>query len=200
MSQERGLRLPRNTALSDEDREHATDSWDTFTAVQEELATQGFMVATAPPPFPAPEVSAEQLTTDLNKNYTTLYAQQLAWLNYTGPILAAVKAKLLQANNALRDVEEKVRKQQREKNKHLAREDRLSKEDIEGVIWSDPTYRPILLEKQRLEQAKSMLDAYVESLGNSMRVISRQVEIRRLELEGGARGDTMPNRGKYPKV
>lgn len=189
-----GLKLPRSTGVSEQTKQEARSKWDTIGEVEDELASQGFTELDRPP-FQIPSVTAEQLTTVINKDYTTLYAQHLRWVNYTSPILAKVKARLLGVRNEMTDIETYTRKELRRKNRELPKEERFNEKDIDDEIWSDPRYNELKQIAQRLEQKKIELDSYLETMDNNMKVISRQVEIRKLEMEGDRRENGMPGRG-----
>lgn len=191
----RGLPSLKNVVVDDAQRKAARTDFDTMDEVEKQLAKWGFSLNTTPPPFPVPEVSATQLTTDFNKDYTTMYANQLAWLNYTSPLLAHVKATLIELEHALQDITVKMRKELRRKNQELDRTDRLSEKDIEDVIWCDPSHKELIVEKQRFDQMRLRLQSHVDAMEQNMRVISRQVEIRKLEIDNRGIENRMPQRG-----
>ncbi len=194
-----GLPSLRGVAGSDEDRKSARTEFDTIDDVMKELSVMGFSLNTTPPSFPMPEVSAQHLTTNMNREYTTMYAHQLAWLNYTSPILAHVKAIVLQIENSLKSIEIRIRKDLREKNKLLPKADRLTEKDIEECIWLDPDHKGLVVEQQKYEQMRMQLDSRVEAMRENMKVISRQVEIRKIELGGEKIENNLPGR-RYPAI
>ena len=61
----------------------------------------------------------------------------------------------------------------------------------------NPEYLEVTHELQKYQQAKIYFDARVESLERSLRVISRQVEIRKLDVEQQRTGAGMPGRGRF---
>ena len=191
-----GLQLPKNMGISDHEQQQVKKGWDTIGDVESNLSSKGFIEGDKPP-FPRPTITAEQLTTVINKDYTLLYAQHLAWYNYTSPILAKIKARLLQSKNHRKHLESKLRKELRSKNRMLPREDRLNEKDIEDEIWGDEEYRTTVKWEQQYEQTKLELESYLDITENTLRVISRQVEIRKLELNGSDVEDNMPGRGRF---
>jgi len=194
-----GLRLPSNTGISEEETRAAAIKWDTQGQVEENLKKSGFSQPVKPS-SPRPSVTAEQLTTVINKDYTVLYAQHLAWFNYTGPILARVRARLLQVRNEMRDIEVRIRRELRKKNRDLPRDERFNEKDIEDETWTDPRYKALVNEEQQFEQTKLQLEAYLRETEETLKVISRQVEIRKIELEGARSETSMPGRGRFPNL
>lgn len=190
-----GLPSLKTVTIDAAHRQAARTDFSTMDSVQTTLTKWGFPLTTEPPAFAAPEVSAEHLTTDFNKDYTTMYAQQLAWLNYTAPLLAHVKGMLLELDNAIKDLETQMRKSLRGKNKSLDRTEKLSEKDIEDLLWLDPDHKRLTIEQQQFEQMRLRLQSHVESMENNMRVISRQVEIRKLEIDNSRTSNGMGYRG-----
>lgn len=181
------------------ERAAARSAYETLEDVEKFLAARGFVVPVAPPPYPQPEVSADQLTTDFNRDYTTLFAQQLGWVNYTGPILARVKAALIQLENAISDIETRIRIDLRAKNKLLSREERLSEQDIADTIQQDPDHKILSIERQKFDQQRLLLDSFLDRMERNMKVISRQIELRKLEMGGEVHENNMPARGgRFP--
>lgn len=193
--------LPRNVGLSQEDVKKASTAWKTFEKVEAHLKERGF-IPPDQPSFPRPTITPEQLTTVINKDYTMLYSHHLAWFNYTSPILAQVKSMLIQTRNEMKDIETKIRKDLRLKNKTLPKDERFNEKEIADEVWSDPAYKILTREEQKYEQTKLQLESYLEVTEGTLKVISRQVEIRKLELDGSRAEGSMPGRGRFnnPRV
>lgn len=190
-----GLRLPKNTGVSQEETKRASIDWNTQDKVERNLKQLGFEMPEAPT-FPRPTISADQLTTVVNKDYTTLYAQHLAWFNYTSPVLARVRARLLQIRNEKKDIETRIRRELRQKNRELPKDERFNEKDIDDETWSDERYKELTRQEQLNAQTELQLRGYLEVTENTLKVISRQVEIRKLELEGVKTESYLPNRGR----
>ena len=76
---------------------------------------------------------------------------------------------------------------------------KMTKEDREDMVSGDPDYHELRLMSQELEQTKIMLTSHEENIGRSLRVISRQVEIRKAEIEQSRMEGTLPGRGKVSR-
>lgn len=196
-----GLRLPSILGLDAQEQQKIRDDFDTMDGVNTLLEKHG--ITPAPKPgFGCPEVSEDDLTTTDNTKYTTVYARLLAWFNYMGPLLAAVVAELLQIENAMVYTEAAFRKKARELNlgKKPRTEGWVTEAEIADAITLDADYHELHVEKQRLSQMKAMLASHTERVERSMRVVSRQVEIRKIELEGSRTEHNMPGRNKFPTL
>ena len=195
----RGLHLPDGAlGVSASEQQAIRAKWNTLEEIEEELAGKG-LVAMERPPFEYPgAVTPDQLTTQNNQEYSTLYAQHLGWYNFVALTLARVKAMLLQINNEMDDIEVRIRKELKDQNKRLAKDERFNEKDISDSVSSDQRYKELTLEKQRFDQKKLEYDAYLDNMDRNLKVISRQVEIRRLEHEGGKIEGAMPFRGYQP--
>lgn len=196
-----GLHLPPILGLSAQEQQQVRSDFDTMDGVNVLLAKHG--ITPAPKPgFGCPEVTEDDLTTTDNTRYTTTYARLLAWFNYIAPLLAGVTGELLQVENALTYTEAAFRKRARELNtgKRPRAEGWITEAEIADAIILDADYHELHVEKQRLAQMKSSLTAHTERVERSMRVVSRQIEIRKLEIEGNRTEHNMPGRNKFPSI
>lgn len=191
-----GLRLPSSLGVGASVQREVHEQWTTLPSIQEELGGHGFT------PLPAPTfaypgtVSPEQLTNQNNTLYSTLYAEHLAWYNYTAEIVALIRATLVELENEMDDIASRIRRDEREKNKRqTVRDNRLSGDDIRDLILQEPRYRSLLQDKQRYDQKKLLMEAKLDAMDRNLRVLSRQVEIRKTELERTQTGSNMPGRG-----
>lgn len=195
-----GLHLPSSVGVGEQEQKDIHNAWTaTIDNVEADLASMG-IVAEKAPEFSRPTLTAEQLTTTINKDYTILYSQHLSWYNYTTPLVAKVKARLLGVKNEMTDIEVRIRQEMKKKNKIVERDMKFTEKDIEDHIWMDPRYKQLLLERQRLEQYKLELDAYLETMDRNLLTISRQVEIRKIEYGGNHIENNLPGRGRYQPI
>ncbi len=193
----RGLHLPEGSLGPSLSQQHQIQQvWDTIGEVEKELAQRG-LIPMNPPPFAYPGfITPDQLTQALNADYTTLYAQHLAWYNYTAQLLARVKAFLLGVANEMTDIETTIRKDLRDKNRELEREKKYSIDDIKDAVQLNDRYRSLAIRQQQFEQNKIEIDSHLDCMDRNLKVISRQVEIRRVEQEADRTESAMPHRGR----
>ncbi len=197
----RGLHLPTGAlGVPASEQKSIHEQWNTLDEVEAEIASKGLVAVDRPSfDYPGP-VTPAQLTTTLNKDYSELYAYHLGWYNFVSITLARVKAMLLQLDNEMTDIETRIRKELKEKNRRIAKEERFNEKDITDATNQDQRYRELTLQKQRFDQKKIEYDAYLDCMDRNLRVISRQVEIRRIEMEAGGTSNAMPHRGRPPLV
>lgn len=177
-----GLSLPKNTGVGSTEEQAVHQQWTTLDEQEEKLASQGFVPMDAPS-FTCPEITEETLTTADSKAYSTTFAQQLSWFNYSSQTLARCIAELLQVSNEMDIIEAKMRRGFRERMKLAGKDGKMTAQEMSDEILLDARYSYLLLRKQELTQYKTRLAAYTDGIERGLKVISRQVEIRKMELE-----------------
>lgn len=187
-----GLQLPSNIGLPESQEKQVHERWNTLEEMEQQLAYEGFSPYEQPQ-FGCPQVTEESLTTADSKAYTGMYAQQLAWFDYSSSSLARCTAELLQVTNEMDIIEASMRKVFREKMRIGGKAAKMSAEEMKDEILLDERYSYLLYRKQQLSQYKTILGAYTENIERGLKVISRQVEIRKMELEQSR--VNIPNRG-----
>lgn len=171
-----GLSLPTNVGMGQSAEQQIHKEWDTLESVETKLAMEGFTPMSTPE-FPCPQIDEHALTTADNTSYTTTYAHQLSWFNYAGQALARATAEILQVQNEMTRIEATMRRGFKLGGK------KMSAQEISDEILLDPRYTELKHREQILKQYKVELDAYYEGIERGLKVISRQVEIRKQEIE-----------------
>jgi hypothetical protein len=197
MNDGRNLRLPVTLPLGagQEAAKSVAQKWDTIDDQIYEVEARG-LVSREKPQFVCPELTADMLTTTDSKNYTETYVHLNAWFGYASEIYAQVKATVLQFENMKDILEAEGRKVAREGAEAVAEKTKKpTKEELEDRMLLNPEYQEVKLKLQRYQQSELLFKAKLESIERSLRVISRQVEIRRLDLDQTRNGGNMPNRG-----
>lgn len=189
-----GLAVPSNIGVGSQELQVILSRFQTLGGVESDLQHQGISMALDPPQFPLPRITAEILSNINTSDYTRVYSEVLAWFNFITPLHAQVRAALVESENKLSIVEETMRKRLRQQNRLVSKEARQPNDEITSEVITDPTYQNILLEVQVQKQRKLELEAYVEICERNMRVISRQVEIKKIEMGGNDREGNL-NRG-----
>lgn len=186
-----GLQLPVGVGIAESEQKKLHHEYDTFDKIDSDLAMMGF-IAPPLPEFECPAITEEILTTPDSKAYTTTYAQQLAWFNYSSQILSRIRAQLVQVTNEMEMIASKTRIDIKARIK-ASDEKKLSLPDIQDIINTDARYSELNLEHQKLLQSRILMDTIVEGIERGLKVISRQVEIRKIEIE--QEKVNIPNRG-----
>lgn len=169
---------------------HFSTSDEVMQGLKEEMG----YVPVPQPHYACPVLNAEMLTTSNWKTYSQNYAMFKGWWDFYNEKLAEVTNCVVQYKNMLSMIETATKKTQRE----LARatREKLTVDMLKERVLENPEYQAALLELQRYTQAKALLQAKFESLDKSLSMLSRQVEIRRLDLEQVQVGSNMAGRGR----
>jgi len=185
-----GLSIPKNVGVGETEQQKIHSTWDTIDKVEAELGMDGFIPMTTPE-FECPQVTEEELTTEDSKSYTQTFARQFAWFNYSSQVLARVTVRLLQVENEQAIIASKMRDGFKERIRNGA--PKMTVEEMKDQINLDPRYQELMLQAQIYQQKKTVLSAFAEGIERGLKVISRQVEIRKGEIEQSR--VNIPNRG-----
>jgi hypothetical protein len=191
-----GLRVPAVLGIDEENEKSIHNEWSTYRGVKQIREGSGLDLAPRPP-FECPRITPDELNTEDNAEYTILYAQHYSWYGFVIGQLADVESSLLEIQNEMEHVAAEIRKILNKKNEGKKRnDDRLTAQAIKDEVTTDPRWHDLKVEEQRLLQHKTLLDADCESLERAMRMISRQVEIRKIGIETGRMEDNIPTRNR----
>lgn len=192
-----GLHVPATLGISVTELEAIQRKFTTQATVEADLKAMG-IEDPKQPAYALPELDAKLLTTLDSNEYTEMYTRQLAWSNYLTPILAKVLSGLVEAENQMVLIKAKIEETIREQNKLKTKEDRLNTDDIKNAVLNDPVYQEAMLESQSLKQYKLRLEAAHEIAGRNLKLLSRQVEIRRQDLDSQIAEGGIGNRFGQP--
>ncbi len=172
-----GLQLP---TVSPPEQQKIHSTWDTIDKVEGEIAMKGF-VPMDTPEFQCPQITPELLADADNKEYTTAYSQQNAWFNYASQVLAQVSSMLLQCENEMEMIDSRICSGLRRELKESG--EKMSAKQMQDEVNLDPRYAEVRLQAQVYKQKKIQLSAFLDGIERGLRLISRQVEIRRMESD-----------------
>jgi hypothetical protein len=199
-----GLNLPTSLGMSPKEEDVVAHRWDTLEGVVDTIGTWGFAEAVGPQ-VECPMVTADMLLTPDVKQYTTLFTSLLHWFNYANKLKARVMAELLQLENEMSDIAAETRKRLRRENEQRGNDTdvrgkkvkvngKLTALDIDDEIETNLRHRELKIRAQSVKQTKYELDARCEELERSLRVVSRNIEMRKEELGDGRKAENMPGR------
>jgi hypothetical protein len=186
-----GLHLPGDVGVGQQAADAIAGEWDTLPYVDLRLKGMGIH------PNPEPNiayipVTAEQLLVPDAKSYTTMFASHLRWYNYVVRLVADIRAELLQVENEMGDIARLKREGFRKIDEGKKKTERMGAQEMTDTIASDPTYHALAIRQQELQQLKYKTDAWCEEMERNLKTISRQIENRKAEAQGGAREAHMP--------
>lgn len=191
------LKLPpiRELVVGESAVQAAADRWNTLPDVEAKLAARG-VPAISTPEVEYQKVTAEQLLTASINDYTALYVSQLRWFNYANRVLADCEAELLQVDNQVTDLEAEIKKRLRELKPEGKK---LAVTEVKEQAENDTTTLALRQRRQFLQQERLKLRAWVEECDESKKVVSRQIELRREESQGGNRERNLTNGNNGPQ-
>ncbi len=163
--------------------------WDTYASVEATLERLG-IPEMKHPDSAMPMLTEEMLTTQDNKSYTGTFCQFQNWTAYVASLLATSEAKLMQYGKMLKAI-----KAQSRESATAGVTRKITKEEMMERIESTAEYRKIERKQLEEEQLREKLKAAHSHLESCMRTISRQVELRKLEVEQLKLESNMPRRG-----
>lgn len=174
------------------------EKWNTIAKVNAQLKRWGMPENTEPDVKWQP-VSTELLLTASINEYTNMYASQLRWFNYVNRLLADAKATLLGAENQLKELQATARKHIRDLHpKEKGKKSGPTAQEISDMVENDPDTLDLRLQVQKLQQTKIKLEAWMEECDESKKVVSRQIELRREEAQGGRRDGNLTGGSANP--
>ncbi len=195
MTQRRTLNLPENLPIGVGAAEQTAikTEWSTADTEIARFGAQGFLPF-AQPQFACPTLSVDLLTTKSANDYTKAYVEILAWFTYASDILAQIEAHILELKN-MRDI--LAAQTRRAARATVPGEKKPTAQEQEDRLLLSVEYQETLKELQKYEQGRLLFKARVDGIETSLRVISRQVEIRRQEIEGTNSRQNNPPQGGY---
>ena len=188
-----GLVLPRNIGIGKTIVERTGKLWNTLPDVEEHLRDLKVPDLTEPSVEP-PNITAELLLTHDVKEYTVMFAAARVWYGYATRLLARTNAALLEATNQIANLEPELRKKLREQNRLLSKDQRLGTAEVDDEVALDTDLQDLKLTEQKLKQYKLELTAWHDDLDRQLKLVSRQVEVRREDYAGGKNEANMPGR------
>lgn len=166
--------------LSQQENEEVQRQWDTYGEAKRRIEEMGISDVNRPPP-----IKEGQLADISGTEYSELYVRWLGWATFVRQRYAEVRAMLLQLDNESKDVAARIR---RDLDKSKVKMNAQAKADH---VWLHPTYNPLQVELQLQQQIKDMVSTEVDAADATLKVISRQVEIRKSEFAGQQREGNM---------
>jgi hypothetical protein len=171
--------------------------WEgTHEEASNELAIAGFRPMRAPD-FTCPILDPQKLTSMDLSEYAVNHARFQAWHNYAESTLANINSVLIGVKRQMGQLIAQLRTEYSNV-RNRATGKPYSVDDRKALVENTPRYIELLREQTKLEQQQKMMESYVQGLSKTAALISRHIELRKLDLEGGNRNNAMPSRGMYP--
>lgn len=183
-------------SISDQEEDEMRNRWNTIDEVRQALVAKGIVISDDPPPFALPEV-ATTLVDENSQEYLKTNAKYLAWLNYITPQISLNEGIILQVRNEKTNIEALYRDAARRADEGKPPTQRMSKEEIWDNTLLDTRYIELLQFEQELLQQKSLLEDKKEEISRVLRVISRHIEVKKLEADLNRTAANLPQRRPF---
>lgn len=192
----KSLQLPRTLPMGpgQEAKKTISQKWDTIDDQLEEMHAKGF-VSRDPPPEACPELTSAMLTTTDSQSYSDTFARLNAWFGYVSEVYAEVQARVLQYENIKDILEAEGRRINRELNQSETKKPTV--QELADRLLLNPEYQEVMILLQRYKQSKMLFAAKVDSIERSLKTVSRQIEVRKLDQENTRVGSNLPSRNRW---
>jgi len=196
MTEGKSLRIPRTLPIGvgEEQKKQVQEQWNTADDVEIGIREIGFPDHQTPA-FVCPELNVHLLTSPDSKQYTEAYVSLLAWFTFSAEKLAQIQVRVLQYENMQEVLAAQTRQAARDQSDQSGVK-KPTAEEMKDRLLRNPEYLEITRMLQRYQQGKIVMGAKVEALERALRLISRQVEVRRLDIEQGRTASAMPGRNQ----
>lgn len=188
-----GLRLPNTAGPSDADTVEIYQRWNTQPEIEAELAREGF-VPLNQPGFVFPIITAELLTSPDNKQYTEMYQCSVAWADYARDKLARTQMTILQQKNTRNEIERMLRRGLLDS---VGNAKKPTLKEQQDYFDADPVYANLSLQLQVQEQKELVYASELQRYQDQVKLLSRNVEIRRENWGAGTSNAGQPYRHPY---
>lgn len=164
---------------------------------ESELYHMGFH-RVAKPEFTCPILDPQALTKADLHSYAEMHARFQRWHNYAENTQSYVDSMLIGVKRQIKQLEARLLLMYAGyKNPSTGKP--YSVDDRKMFVENNDRYTELLRDQTKLEQMKVQLESQVNGLSKSTALISRHIEIRKLDMEGDRVGHNMPSRGMYQR-
>lgn len=193
MAARKGLRTPAVTGMGHREELELKEKWNSHDRAMQWLWDKGIAVSVEPN-CECPRVHKSELTSGSPVVYAELFTKLLAWHQYIGEQYALVKAKKLDAEDAMERLAAKKRKELRDLTK------KPSVEAMKDEVLTDPLHEELGIIVRDHTTLKDILEIELDNIERRLRAVSRQIEFHKIEFESGRRETNLnrPSRTRVP--
>lgn len=187
---------PNDAQRIDDDVRKLAQYWEgTHDEAEFEITHMGFNRLPRPQ-FTCPPLDPKALSTMNLVEYGEAHMRYVAWLNYAENTLSYVKSMLMGIKRQMDELHNRLRiEYSKVTNSHTGKP--LSIDDRKLMAESNPRYLELLRERTKLESMKELMDSHASACKESANVISRHIELRKMDIERQGIGNNLPGRGMY---
>jgi hypothetical protein len=184
--------LPSAVGPSDHQQETLKQQWDTYSDIESYLIGKSIMPLTIPI-VGIPEITPALLQGLNDDQYMEVYNALDAWNSYISETVSQIQNMILQTENEMDDLALHV--EQNLKTTAKVEGKKPSAEDVKFTVKVHPRNRALKLELQRHQQALNRLSARQKTLARAERLLSRNIELIKLNRESAGGSGGLPRRG-----
>lgn len=149
------------------------------------------------PEFTCPRIDPQALATADLQSYGVMHARVEAWYNYADYTLAWVKSSLICIKRQMEQLlTQLLIEYGKVKNPNTNKP--YSVADRKALAENTPRYIELLRHRTYLEAQDELAESRAKAWGRDCALISRHIELRKLDIENGRVGGNIPNRGQHP--
>lgn len=148
------------------------------------------------PNYTCPTLDPKALSQMNLVQYAETHLRYVGWMNYAENNLAYVKSMLVGVKRQMEELSNRLKvTYATTKNPSTGRP--FSVDDRKLLADSNPRYVELLRERTKLESMKELSESQFSALEKTAAVISRHIELRKMDIESMRTGNNMPSRGMY---
>lgn len=189
-----GLQLPDMIASVGAAKEAAIHSnWDTYALAKDHVEMELGFPPPAEPQVSPPNITLQDLEAN-GKDYTDRYLALLHWFNYAQEKEAEAESWIIQFENEMKQIAATMREAMRERSGKTNRAGERKAPpaaEMEDKIRLNERYLELNTQLQYHTHVKKLVQAKREGFEAKLKLMSRQVEIKRLDYEKTNRGGNM---------
>lgn len=148
------------------------------------------------PMFTCPPLDPKALSSMDLVQYGEAHMRYVAWLNYAENTLSYVKSMLIGVKRQMDELHTRLRITYRQSANPKTGKP-FSVDDSKIFADNNPRYIELLRERTKLESMKELMESQAGSYKESANVISRHIELRKMDIERQGIGHNVPGRGMY---
>lgn len=175
-----GLNLGKAPIASDQDHEDIINFWSTYDIAMEMLAAKGYRNSERPKP-----PTVEELSIKDSSEYSALFARYNGWMDFIAPLIAEAESRFAECKTILTDIEARMKLRLRETMQVSGK--KMAVEEMDNLINQNVQYRKIRRDQQIYQEQLKVLKADKDVCDDNSKATSRNLEVRRQEIETGGR-------------
>lgn len=179
------VRVPMG--VGNEKKESVIERWSTYSHVEGTVTALG-LGELHQPQSECPMLTAEMLNETDSNRYADNQQWVSSWLNFSTELLARVEAQMLEYENMLLVLTAETKRSYRELNQ-VEGAKKVTVDELNQKLVLSPEYQSVKHLLQQHEQKKLLLRARVDTLDSMSRLLSRRIELTKIDINSQRSAD-----------